>query len=247
MGRNRQGLLQMNNQYRMASSATMDTSTDMGLRTFMLGIYKHMIVAMGITGAVAMFTSQSQPLMNLIYTTPLRWVVMFAPLAFVFFLASRIYKMSPSAARIAFYLFAATMGLSLSWIFLAYTGMSIANIFFMTAGMFGGLSLWGYTTKKDISGWGSFLIMGVFGIIIASVVNLFLHSSAIQFAVSVIGLLIFAGLTAYDTQKLKHTYYAIGANADMAARVSIMGALNLYLDFLNMFMFMLSLFGGSRN
>lgn len=238
----------MDNQHRTMSHArSMDMSMDQGLRTFMLGIYNHMMVAMGITGTIAYFSSQSPALMQMIYTTPLRWVVMFAPLGFVFFLASRVYKMSPSAARGWFYAFAAVMGLSLSWIFQVYAGIAITQIFFMTAAMFGALSLWGYTTKKDISGWGSFLIMGVIGIIIASVVNIFLASSAVQFAVSVLGLLIFAGLTAYDTQKLKHTYYAIGADATMAARVSVMGALTLYLDFLNMFMFMLSLFGGSRN
>jgi FtsH-binding integral membrane protein len=238
-------VIRMNNQYRTTSGApTMDMSTDQGLRTYMLGIYNHMVVAMGITGAVAFFASQSQQLMQLLYSTPLRWVVMFAPLAFVFYLSARIYKMSPSAARIAFYLFSATMGLSISFIFLVYTGMSIATIFFMTAAMFGSLSLWGYTTKKDISGWGGFLFMGLIGVIIASVVNLFLHSSMMEFAISVIGLLVFAGLTAYDTQKLKHSYYAIGGDAAMAARMSIMGALNLYLDFLNMFLFMLRLFGG---
>ncbi len=238
----------MDNQYRTMSGApAMDMSVDQGLRTFMLGVYNHMMVAMGITGGVAFFASQSAPLMKLLLTTPLRFVVMFAPLAFVFFLSARIYKMSPGAARMTFYIFSAVMGLSLSWIFLVYTGMNIAKIFFMTSAMFGSLSLWGYTTKKDISGWGSFLFMGVIGLIIASVVNMFLGSSAIQFAVSVLGLLIFAGLTAYDTQRLKHTYYAIAADASMAARVSVMGALSLYLNFLNMFMFMLSLFGGGRD
>ncbi|VAW01839.1 FIG005935: membrane protein [hydrothermal vent metagenome] len=239
----------MENQYRATSQVqSMDMSTDQGLRTFMLGIYNHMMVAMGITGAVAYFASQSADLMRLMYgPSPLRFVVMFAPLAFVFFLSARIYKMSPGAARAWFYVFAATMGLSISWIFQVYTGMNITKVFFMTAVMFGGTSLYGYTTKKDISGWGSFLIMGVIGIIIASVVNLFLGSSAIQFAVSVLGLLIFAGLTAYDTQRLKHTYYSIASDASMAARVSIMGALSLYINFLNMFMFLLSLFGGSRN
>jgi len=238
----------MDHQHRTVSrSPAMDMSLDQGLRTFMLGIYNHMMVAMLITGAIAYFSSQSAPLMQLIFTTPLRWVVMFAPLGFVFFLAARVFKMSPGAARMWFYAFAGMMGLSLSWIFLAYTGMAIAKIFFMTAAMFGALSLFGYTTKKDISGWGGFLIMGVIGIIIASVVNLFLGSSAIQFAVSVLGLLIFAGLTAYDTQRLKHSYYSLGGDATMAARVSIMGALSLYINFLNMFMFLLSLFGGSRN
>ena len=235
----------MDNQHRtFAGAQTMDMSTDQGLRTFMLGIYNHMIVAMGITGFVAFFFSQSAQLMKAAFTAPLSYVVMFAPLGFVFFLAARVNKMSPSAARMTFYIFSAVMGVSLSTIFLVYTGMAIAQIFFMTAAMFGALSLWGYTTKKDISGWGSFLFMGLIGIIIASIVNLFLGSSAIEFAVSVLGLLIFAGLTAYDTQRLKHSYYQLAGDATMAARVSIMGALSLYLNFLNMFLFLLSLFGG---
>jgi len=238
----------MDNQHRaMTGAQTMDMSTDQGLRTFMLGVYNHMIVAMGITGAVAFFFSQSPQLMKAVFSTPLGFVVMFAPLGFVFFLAARVNKMSPSAARLTFYIFAAVMGVSLSTIFMRYTGMAIAQIFFMTAAMFGALSLWGYTTKKDISGWGSFLFMGVIGIIIASIVNIFLGSSAIQFAVSVLGLLIFAGLTAYDTQRLKQSYYILAGDVAMAARVSIMGALSLYLNFLNMFLFMLSLFGGGRN
>lgn len=238
----------MDNQYRTMSRApSMDMSLDQGLRTFMLGIYRHMMIAIAITGVIALMTSQSQDLMRVIFTTPLRWVVMFGPLAFVFFLAARVYKMSPGAARVAFYAFAAMMGLSVATIFIRFEPMLIAQVFFMTSAMFGGLSLWGYTTKKDISGWGSFLIMGVIGIIIASVANLFLGSSAVYFAINLIGLGIFAGLTSYDTQRLKHSYYQIGADASMAARVSIMGALSLYINFLNMFMMLLSLLGGNRN
>jgi len=235
----------MDNQHRTMSQApTMDMSLDQGLRTFMLGIYRHMTIAIAITGAIAFFASQSQPLMQVIYGTPLRWVVMFGPLAFVFFLSARVYKMSPAGARAAFYAFAAMMGLSVATIFLRFDPMLITQVFFMTSAMFGGLSLWGYTTKKDISGWGSFLIMGVIGIIIASVVNIFVGSSAIFFAINLLGLGIFAGLTAYDTQRLKHSYYELGGNADMAARVSIMGALSLYINFLNMFMMLLNLLGG---
>jgi FtsH-binding integral membrane protein len=180
---------------------------------------------------------------QLIYVSPLKWVIMLAPLAFVFFLSWRIYKMSVGAAQLSFWAFAAVMGLSLSSIFVVFTGQSIAQVFFVTAAAFGALSLWGYTTKRDLSGWGSFLIMGVFGIIIAALVNLFLQSSALQFAISVIGVLVFAGLTAYDTQQIKDNYYAVMGDSVALAKGAIMGALNLYLDFINMFVSLLSLFG----
>jgi FtsH-binding integral membrane protein len=178
-----------------------------------------------------------------LFTTPLMYVLIFAPLAFVFFLAWRINTMSVSAAQIAFWLFAAVMGASLSSIFLRYTATSITQVFFVTAAAFGALSLYGYTTKKDLSGWGSFLIMGVFGIIIAGIVNLFLQSGALQFAISVIGVLVFAGLTAYDTQRIKDGYYQVMGDATAATKGAIMGALSLYLDFINMFTSLLSLFG----
>ena len=147
------------------------------------------------------------------------------------------------AAQIAFWVFAAAMGASLSSIFLVYTGQSITQVFFVTAAAFGALSLWGYTTKKDLSGWGSFLIMGVFGIVIAALVNIFLQSSALQFAISVIGVLVFAGLTAYDTQRIKDGYYEVMGDATAMTKGAIMGALNLYLDFINLFVMLLQLFG----
>jgi FtsH-binding integral membrane protein len=161
----------------------------------------------------------------------------------VFFLSFRVNKMSLGAAQISFWAFAAVMGLSLSSIFLVFTGQSITQVFFVTAIAFGGLSLYGYTTKKDLSGWGSFLIMGVIGIIAAALVNLFLQSSALQFAISVIGVLVFAGLTAYDTQRIKDTYYEVMNDATLAGKAAIMGALSLYLDFINMFTMLLQLFG----
>jgi uncharacterized protein len=154
-----------------------------------------------------------------------------------------VHKMSLGAAQIAFWVFAAVMGVSLSSIFLVYTGTSITQVFFVTAIAFGGLSLWGYTTKKDLSGWGSFLIMGVVGIIAAALVNLFLQSSALQFAISAIGVLVFAGLTAYDTQRIKDTYYEVAGDMTATGKAAIMGALSLYLDFINMFTMLLSLFG----
>jgi len=170
---------------------------------------------------------------------------MFAPLAFVFGFSAMINKMSAATAQVVFYAFAAVMGISISSIFLVFTGYSIAQVFLITSIAFAGLSLWGYTTKKDISGWGSFLIMGVIGLVVASIVNIFLASSALMFAISAIGVLIFAGLTAYDTQKIKTEYLAHAHHGDTEwlGKAAIMGALSLYLDFINMFMMLLSLFG----
>ncbi len=180
-----------------------------------------------------------------LYTSPLRWVVMFLPLVMVFAFGAMINRLSASGAQLFFYTFAAAMGVSISWIFAVFTGFSIVQVFLITAVSFAGLSLWGYTTQKDISGWGSFLIMGVIGLIVASIVNIFLGSPAIMFAISILGVLIFAGLTAYDTQKIKTDYIQHAAHADQEwlAKSAIMGALNLYLDFINMFMFLLQIFG----
>jgi FtsH-binding integral membrane protein len=182
------------------------------------------------------------PFGQAIYLSPLKWVVMLAPLAAVFFLSFRIQKMSASAAQTTFWVYAAIMGVSLSSIFLVFTGGSIARVFFITAASFGALSLYGYTTKKDLSGWGSFLFMGLIGIVIASIVNIFLASSAMQFAISVIGVLVFAGLTAYDTQQIKEMYYE-GDSSEVSIKKSVMGALRLYLDFINLFLMLLQLFG----
>ena len=220
---------------------------DQGLRAFMLGIYNNMALGLAVTGLVAygvyMWAASNPAVAQTLYGSPLRWVIIFAPLAFVFGFSAMINRMSPGTARLVFLAYAATMGLSLSSVFLVFTGESIARTFFITAAAFGALSLYGYTTKKDLSGWGSFLIMGVVGIIIASLVNLFLQSSALQFAVSAIGVLVFAGLTAYDTQRLKHTYDFVANDAVAAGRASILGALQLYLDFINLFMFLLQFMG----
>lgn len=236
---------------------------DQGLRSYMLGVYNHMTLGLAITGLVAlgvyMLSVTTDPsnavarvgslmltdIGRTLFISPLKWVIIFAPLAFVFFLSARMDRMQVSTARLSFFAFAAVMGLSLASIFLVYTHGSIARVFFITAAAFGGLSLYGYTTKRDLSGWGSFLIMGVIGLVIASLVNLFLASSALQFAISVIGVLVFAGLTAYDTQNIKEMYYEADSQ-EAAARKSIFGALMLYLDFINMFQMLLSLFG-SRN
>ncbi len=179
------------------------------------------------------------------YAGAFKWVVIFAPLAMVFFLSLRIENMSVGTAQGLFWLFSALMGASISSIFLVYAGESIARVFFITAAAFGALSLWGYTTKKDISGWGSFLFMGLIGIILASLVNLFIGSTALQFAVSVIGVLVFAGLTAYDTQQIKEMY-SVQDDGTVAGKKAVMGALRLYLDFINLFMMLLQLFGDRR-
>ncbi|MEE8213223.1 MAG: Bax inhibitor-1/YccA family protein, partial [Alphaproteobacteria bacterium] len=196
-------------------------------------------------GIVAMLASGSPTLMNAIFGTPLAWVVMLAPLAFVLVLSFGIHRLSLFASQAVFWAFAAVMGLSLSVIFLIYTGESIARVFFITAASFGALSLWGYTTKRDISGWGSFLFIGLVGIIIAGVVNMFMQSSAMEFAISVIGVLVFAGLTAYDTQKIKNEYSELH-DQETSGKLAIMGALRLYLDFINLMMMLLRLFGTRR-
>ncbi|MAH83951.1 MAG: hypothetical protein CBB68_06250 [Rhodospirillaceae bacterium TMED8] len=227
---------------RMTSAQAYAAGIDEGLRTYMLKVYNYMCIGLGLTGSVAFATSTSPTMMQAIYGTPLQWVVMLAPIGLVFFLAAKVPSMKASTGQALFWLYAGLMGLSLAYIFAVYTGESVARVFFITAGAFAGLSLYGYTTKKDLSGMGSFLIMGVIGILIAAVVNMFLESSALQFAISVIGVLVFAGLTAYDTQRIKSMYYA-GDTAEAAEKKAIMGALTLYLDFINMFIFLLHLFG----
>ncbi len=215
---------------------------DEGLRKYMLGVYNYMLIGLAVTGAVAFFASQSMPLMQTIHGTWIKWVVMLAPLGLVFFVMPRIHSFSLGTAQLVFWGFAALMGLSLSYIFLAYTGTSIARVFMITGVTFGAMSLYGYTTKRDLTNWGSFLFMGLIGIIIASVVNIFVGSSALQFAISIAGVLIFTGLTAYDTQAIKSEYNA-GYDAETAGKGAIMGALRLYLDFINLFLMLLQLLG----
>lgn len=241
------------NTYRTAQGVgTRQAVVDQGLRAYMNKVYGLMSVGMGVT-AVAAYgistaavtsTGELSGLGNALYNSPLKWVIMFAPLLMVFAFGAAINRLSVSAATGVFYAFAAMMGLSISSIFLVYTGVSIVQTFLVTAIAFASLSLWGYTTKKDLSGWGTFLLMGLIGLIVASIVNIFIASSAMQFAISVIGVLIFAGLTAYDTQNIKNTYLEMsGSDADFIGKSAIMGALRLYLDFLNLFMFLLSFMG----
>ncbi|MCF6325950.1 MAG: Bax inhibitor-1/YccA family protein [Devosiaceae bacterium] len=222
---------------------------DEGLRAHMLRVYNYMGIGLAITGAVAFFFAQwatsSADIFNLVYVSPLKWVVMLSPFAFVLALSFGINKMSFATAQMVFWGFATVMGISLSSIFFIYTGASIARVFFITASMFGAMSLYGYTTKRDLTAMGSFLMMGLIGIIIAMVVNIFLQSSALDFGISVLGVLIFVGLTAYDTQKIKEMYMELDGS-EIAGKKAIMGALTLYLDFINLFLMLLRLFG-NRN
>ena len=239
-----------NYQNRMTQTrAQAGVDIDQGLRSYMLKVYNLMALGLAITGLAAFFTfnmavsgGQLTGFGQALYASPLKWVVMLAPVGLVFFMSFKISSMSVSAAQATFWVYAALMGVSLSSIFLVFTGQSVVQTFFVTAASFGALSLYGYTTRKDLSALGSFLIMGVFGLLIASVVNIFLASSALQFAISAIGVLVFAGLTAYDTQKIKEMYFD-GDEVAVAGRKAIMGALTLYLDFINLFMFLLQFMG----
>lgn len=231
-----------NDRHSMSQADARVAQYDVGLRKYMLGVYNYMAAALTLTGIVAMLVSQSQPMLQLIFGTPLKWVFMLAPLGFVMFLGFRIHKMSASAAQMTFWAFAAVMGISMASIFVVFTGTSIARTFFVTAVAFGALSLYGYTTKRDLSPMGSFLIMGVVGLFVAMIVNLFLQSTMMHMVISAVGVLLFAGLTAYDTQKIKDTYNAMDSS-EIAGKKAIMGALMLYIDFINMFQFLLSFLG----
>ncbi|WP_417456000.1 Bax inhibitor-1/YccA family protein [Kordiimonas sp.] len=224
------------------ASTTQTAEFDEGLRAYMLKVYNYMASGVLLTGIVAMFVGNSPAMLNAIYGTGLHWIVMLAPLAFIMVMSFGINKLSSGALQMIFWAFAATMGVSMAWIFTAYTGTSIARTFFITAATFGALSLYGYTTKKSLSGMGTFLFMGLIGLIIASIVNIFLGSTMLQFVISVVGVLVFAGLTAYDTQRIKESYYMM-ATGEAVAKGAIMGAVALYLDFVNLFMMLLQFLG----
>lgn len=236
-------------------SVAQTVSYDTGLRAYMLNIYNYMASGLILTGIMALLASQSPAFLSLMYVMengaitgmkPLAWVIMFAPLGMALALGFGVQRMSAGKAQAAFWGFAVVMGLSLTSIFLSFTGTSIARVFFITAGTFGAMSLYGYTTKRDLTEFGSFLIMGVIGLIIASLVNIFLQSSALQFALSVIGVLVFTGLTAYDTQRLKEMYYQFTLEGEAMAKTVIMGALTLYLDFINIFVSLMHIIGERR-
>ena len=227
---------------------------DVGLREYMLRIYNYMASGLALTGIIAYVSANTPAILNLLYTTSpqgflqptmFAWIAMLSPLGFVLALSFGINRMKPSTAQAVFWGFSAVMGLSLAHIFLVYTGASIARVFFITSGTFAGMSLYGYTTKRDLTGMRSFLMMGLIGIIIASIVNMFLQSTAMHFVISVIGVLVFVGLTAYDTQKIKNMYSEVDSS-DTATKKAIMGALTLYLDFINLFLMLLRLFGERR-
>ena len=230
----------------MNTAAAQASQIDVGLRQYMLGVYNHMTTALALTGffAFAMkWAALSIPgVGQLVFGSPLQYVVMFAPFALVMYLSFSIQSMPAGRARAVFYIYAALMGLSLSSILLAFTGASVARAFFITAGAFAGLSIYGYSTKRDLSAMGAFMVIGLIGLILASVVNIFIASAPLEFTITIAGVLIFAGLTAWDTQKIK-SMYAAGDSSDVATRKSIYGALTLYLDFINMFLMLVRLIG----
>ncbi len=255
--------------YATTTTRTQDGVVDQGLRSYMLTVYNYMAMGVALTGLVAYFVFTQAVTLDpnlaaktatgaayalkrgmyltqfgaTLYATPLTWVVRLSPLAFVLILSFGINRMSTGVAQAIFWAYAAVMGVSISSIFIVFKMGSIASVFFITAAAFASLSLYGYTTKKDLSGWGTFLFMGLIGIILAGLVNIFLQSSALKFAINVIGVLVFAGLTAYDTQRIKDSYYEVAGHAELMAKEALMGALNLYLNFINMFMMLLQLFG----
>ena len=243
-----------------AKAATRETAAviDEGLRAYMLKVYNYMATGILLTGIVALITFKMSVVTNdagsivgltqigsAIYMSGLKWIVMLAPLGIVFYMSFGINKMSSAKAQTVFWIFASLMGLSLSWILLVYTGVSVARVFFITSATFGAMSIYGYTTKRDLTKLGSFLMMGLIGIIIASLVNIFLKSAMMYFVVSILGVLIFVGLTAYDTQKIKNMYSA-SDTIEISGKKAIMGALTLYLDFINLFIMLLRLFGQRR-
>ena len=242
----------------IAARADAGLAIDQDLRAYMLKVYNYMGIGLVVTGLVAYFTYTMSfieqggrivgvtALGDVLYNSPLQWVVMLAPLAFVLVLSFGINKLSPVATQVLFWVFAAVMGLSLASIFAVYTGGSIAKVFFISAAMFGGMSIYGYTTKRDLTKIGSFLIMGLFGLIIASIVNVIWPSGPLGFAISVLGVGIFLGLTAWDTQKIKESFDA-GMDEGLKTKGAVMGALSLYLDFINLFLMLLRLFGQQRN
>jgi len=223
---------------RMADQAVYDA----GLRAHMLRVFNYMTGGLAVTGLVAFLTSQSPAMLQLIFGTPLKWVVMLAPLAFVFFISFRLQTISSATLQALFWAFSAVMGLSMAAIFLVFTQSSIARVFFISAAMFAGTALWGYTTKRDLTGMGSFLMMGLIGIIIAGLVNIFIASSAMQFAISVIGVIVFTGLTAFDVQRIKETFNE-GWGVEANNKLAVFGALSLYLNFINLFTSLLNLMG----
>jgi uncharacterized protein len=254
--------MELNRQNTTTKSSASEAIIDQGLRAYMLKVYNYMASGVLLTGIISLivfkfsggmnitlgptgFTGLTNPFGELLFNSGFKWLVMLAPLGIVIYLSFGIAKMSASKAQSIFWVFAALMGASLASIFIVYTQMSIARVFFITSGTFGAMSIYGYTTKRDLTKLGSFLMMGLFGIIIASVVNMFLKSSMMHFVISILGVLIFVGLTAYDTQKIKNMYL-VSDSGELMGKKAVMGALTLYLDFINLFIMLLRLFGQRR-
>jgi len=254
--------MEFNKQNATTRSSASEAIIDQGLRTYMLKVYNYMASGVLLTGIISLlvfkfsggmnitlgptgFSGLTNPFGELLFNSGFKWLVMLAPLGIVMYLSFGIAKMSASKAQSTFWVFAALMGASLASIFIVYTQMSIARVFFITSGTFGAMSIYGYTTKRDLTKLGSFLMMGLFGIIIASVVNMFMKSTMMYFVISILGVLIFVGLTAYDTQKIKNRYLE-SDSGELMGKKAVMGALTLYLDFINLFIMLLRLFGQRR-
>jgi FtsH-binding integral membrane protein len=231
--------------YRSKRTIDMTDGVDQGLRSYMISVFNYMAIGLALTGFVAFTVSNSPQMMAAMWGSGLHWVIMLAPLAMVFFLSFKINTLSFATAQMLFFVYSGLMGLSLSSIFMVFKLGSIAQVFFITSSVFAAMSLYGYTTKRDLSGMGSFLFMGLIGIVIASLVNMFLHNSVMQLVISVIGVIVFTGLTAYDIQQIKSIYYE-GDGAETLGKKAIIGALRLYLDFINLFISLLQIFGERR-
>ena len=236
-------MIEYNSKTSFASSASRTSTFDSALSDYMVKVYQYMSIALAISGLVAFMVASSPALMQAIFGTPLAFVVMLAPLGFVIFFGIKLKSISAEKAKSYLWIYSGLMGLSLASIFAIYTGTSITRVFLITASTFGAMSLYGYSTKKDLTNFGSFLIMGLIGIMVASLVNIFLKSSGLDFAISFLGVFIFIGLTAYDTQRIKQTYYHFAGNNEMVSKMAVMGALNLYMDFINLFIMLLRFFG----
>ena len=239
-------MIEYNSKTSFASSASRTSTFDSALRDYMVKVYQYMSIALGISGLVAFMVASSPALMQAIFGTPLTYVVMLAPLGFVIFFGVKLNSISAEKAKSYLWIYSALMGLSLASIFAVYTGASITRVFLITASTFGAMSLYGYSTKKDLTNFGSFLIMGLIGIMIASLVNIFLKSSGLDFAISFLGVFIFIGLTAYDTQRIKQNYYQFSGDSEATNKAAIVGALSLYMDFINLFIMLLRFFGDRK-
>ena len=239
--------MNFNNLKSVYETTSQKTHYDWGLREYLLRVYQYMGLALALTAVISMGAASSAQFINLIHGTPLKWIIAFAPLGMAFYMGSRLMSMSVTGAQTCLMVFATLIGLSLSSIFIMYTGESIAKVFFITASTFGAMSIYGHTTKRDLTSMGSFLMMGVIGLFLASVVNIFMQSGAMQFIISIIGVVVFTLLTAYDSQKIKAMYYQVQSNTEITQKLAIYASLTLYMDFINLFVFLLQLLGVRRN